>query len=84
MSSQAQATETAKESPESQIQVESRESPVNNGVQEVAETEQREDDEEEELHPCAYCKKMTLEFCCQDCGEIFYCSEEHAKLHWYV
>eukprot|EP01022_Parablepharisma_sp_SALTPOND_P024297 TRINITY_DN534_c0_g1_i1.p1 TRINITY_DN534_c0_g1~~TRINITY_DN534_c0_g1_i1.p1 ORF type:complete len:1080 (-),score=152.48 TRINITY_DN534_c0_g1_i1:17391-20630(-) len=39
---------------------------------------------DEELYPCAYCKKMTLEFCCQDCGEVYYCSEEHAKLHWKV
>jgi len=46
---------------------------------ELDQNEQNED----ELHPCGYCKKPTLEFCCKDCGEVYYCSEEHANAHWY-
>jgi len=37
---------------------------------------------EEELFLCEMCKKMTSEYSCIDCEEIFYCSEECANNHW--
>ena len=36
----------------------------------------------DDLFSCIHCGNKASEYCCQDCEEVYYCSEECAQKHW--